>query len=177
MPGKAGRVPVNAPKPHEWMIEEREYRRQEERRGRRYAYAKVDPRKTALVVIDMIPFFIGESGYSRGIVPNVNALARSLREAGGTVAWIVPGYPERSLVTEEFLGPEVAEMYARSGGEGPVPDRVWPGMETDPGDLFAEKTQRDPVHGLPDVRGRPPHVRRAAAHPGTGVIAEARRRR
>jgi hypothetical protein len=25
---------VNAPKLHEWMIEEREYRRQEERRGR-----------------------------------------------------------------------------------------------------------------------------------------------
>jgi nicotinamidase-related amidase len=31
-------------------------------------------------------------------------------------------------------------MFARSGGEGPVPDRVWHELETEPDDLFAEKT-------------------------------------
>src|SRR4051794_15552275 len=93
------------PKLHNWLIEQREYDRQEQRRGRRHAYESVDPRRTALVVIDMVPFFVEESGYCRGIQPNIIRLADALRTAGGSVAWVVPGadQPHPDL-TREFFG-------------------------------------------------------------------------
>ena len=71
------------------------YARHEERRGRRHAFAAIDPGRTALVVIDMVPFFVAEMEYARGIVPNVRLLASSLRGAGATVAWVLPG-PSRA---------------------------------------------------------------------------------
>lgn len=128
------------PMVHDWHIEEREYARQEDRRGRRHAYESLDPRQTALIVIDMVPFFVSESAYCQGIVPNINRLAGALRTAGGTVAWVVPAAGERTDISEEFFGPEVAEVFRRSGGEGPLTERIWPGLAYADGDLLAEKT-------------------------------------
>ena len=125
---------------HAWRIEPREYARHELRRGRRHAFESVDPARTALVVIDMVPFFVTENDYCLGIVPNVNRIAGSLRAAGGIVAWVLPGAGEPMPVTEEFYGPHVAEMYRRSGGEGPLEDRLWPGLDRHPDDLVVEKT-------------------------------------
>ncbi|GLZ76743.1 hydrolase [Actinorhabdospora filicis] len=125
------------------MIEEREYLRHEERRGRRFAYERVDPARTALVVIDMVPFFLDVNRYAREIVPNIAALAGALRTAGGTVAWVVPAPGPESLraVAEEFYGPEIAAVFRASGGEGPVRDRLWPEFEVDgERDLLVEKT-------------------------------------
>jgi nicotinamidase-related amidase len=127
-------------KTHAWFIEDREYARQEARRGRRHAYETIEPERTALVVIDMVPFFLTENAYSRGIVPNINDLAEALRGAGGTVAWVLPGAGERSPKAEEFFGPGVAEMFRNSGGEGPLPQRLWPELRAQDGDLFVEKT-------------------------------------
>ena len=67
---------------HDWSIEEREYLRQEERRGRRHAFESLEPARTALVVVDLVEFFIEENDYARGIVANVNDLADALRQAG-----------------------------------------------------------------------------------------------
>ena len=61
------------------MIEEREYLRQEERRGCRHAFASLGPSCTALVVVDLVAFFIDENEYARGIVPRVNELADAAR--------------------------------------------------------------------------------------------------
>src|SRR4051812_24276320 len=102
---------------HDWRIEEREYRRQEERRGRRHAFTTLTPARTALIVIDMVPFFARENAYTRGIVPNISRLADRLRQAGGTVAWVLPGASSPSAVEEEFLGPDIAEMFRHSGDE------------------------------------------------------------
>ncbi len=127
---------------HEWFVEERELRRHEERRGRRYAFDRLDPLRTALVVVDVVPFFMRESAYVRGIVPRVNVLAAGLRAAGGVVAWVVPGFVEPSAKDREFFGDEVAERYARSGGEGPPVSRLAPGLDVAPADLVVEKTAR-----------------------------------
>ena len=127
-------------KQHAWRIEEREYRRHEARRGRRHAFTDLAPRRTALVVVDMVPFFVEENEYTFGIVPNIARLAAALRAAGGTVAWVVPGYTEPKPVTNEFYGPETAEMFGRSGGEGPVQARIWHEFDIDPADLLVEKT-------------------------------------
>ncbi|WP_310726678.1 isochorismatase family cysteine hydrolase [Streptomyces sp. N2A] len=128
------------PRLHAWRIEEREYRRQEQRRGRRFAYPNLTPARTALVVIDMVPFFVDANPYARGIVPNIQQLADRLRSAGGTVAWVLPARTERTPVSDEFHGPEAAEMFRNSGGTGPLPGRLWPGLATRPGDIFVEKS-------------------------------------
>lgn len=125
---------------HRWFIEPREIERQESRRGRRHAYEWLDPRRTALVAVDIVPFFAEESAYCRGIVPNVNRLASGLRDHGGTVCWIVPGHQPPSDVTREFYGDRVADMYARSGGEGRPRDRLWKELDVGPADLAVEKT-------------------------------------
>ena len=49
---------------HDWRIEEREYARQEQRRGRRHAYEHLDPHPTALVVVDVVPFFVEDNPYA-----------------------------------------------------------------------------------------------------------------
>lgn len=145
---------------HAWSIEEREYLRQEERRGRRHAFVQLDPKRTALLVIDLVAFFVDENPYARGIVPNVNDLARSLRAAGGTVAWVVPGPWEPSAMKDELLGPRIAELYRASGGEGTPRERVWHELATAEGDLFVEKTAasalfpgHSPLEGLLEERG------------------------
>lgn len=148
------------PKLHDWRIEDREYARQEERRGRRHAFATVEPAATALVVVDMVPFFLAGFGYGLGIVPNINALAAALRSAGGTVAWVVPGPTPPAGAAEEFYGPTQAETFRRTGGTGPLADRVWHDMATHPGDLFVEKNApsaffpgRCPLPSLLDAHG------------------------
>ena len=126
--------------PLHWAIDEQEYRRHEERRGRRQAFERIDPSRTVLVVVDVVPFFVEPSPRCRAIVPIVNLLAHELRKAGGTVAWVVPGYLEPSARDREFFGDEVSERYALSGGDGPPVDRLWDGLEVESGDLVAEKT-------------------------------------
>lgn len=64
------------------------------RRGRINFYEKIDPSRTALVVIDMQNTFCAagspaEVPASRGIVPNINALAAQLRKDGVPVIWVL----------------------------------------------------------------------------------------
>lgn len=127
---------------HVWFVEEREYARHEARRGRRHAFEHLDPRRTALVVVDVVPFFVRESAYVRGIVPRVNLLAAGLRAAGGVAAWVVPGYTPPSTKDRELFVDEVAELYARSGGDGPPRSRLDPSLAVAPDDLVVEKTAR-----------------------------------
>ncbi len=128
------------PMTHDWMIEQREYDRQEERRGRRHAFTTLDPRRTALVVVDMVPFFVAESAHCQGIVPTIERLAHALREAGGTVAWVLPGAPEPTALANELYGPVVAKLFRHSGGEGPLEKRLWHEFTVEQGDLLVEKT-------------------------------------
>jgi hypothetical protein len=105
---------------HAWRIEQREYDRQESRRGRRHAFTSLAPERTALVVVDMVPFFVKENEYTYGIVPNISRLAGSLRTAGGTVVWVLPATVEPTPVDEEFFGPDHAQVFANSGGDGTI---------------------------------------------------------
>ncbi|MCX4784493.1 isochorismatase family cysteine hydrolase [Streptomyces sp. NBC_01264] len=133
-------MPDTKPILHAWHIDEREYRRQEERRGRRYAYTNIDPVRTALVVIDMVPFFVNATPYTRGIVPNIQHLAHCLRSAGGTVVWVLPARVDRTSVGDEFHGPEAAEMFRNAGGTGPLQDRLWHELTVGADDLLVEKS-------------------------------------
>ncbi|MGC1778179.1 MAG: isochorismatase family cysteine hydrolase [Xanthobacteraceae bacterium] len=66
------------------------------RTGKAHPFDEVDPRKAALVVIDMQNYFCkpghqGEVPASREIVPNINRLAAELRRHGGLVVWVRNG--------------------------------------------------------------------------------------
>ncbi|MEV5508534.1 isochorismatase family cysteine hydrolase [Streptomyces orinoci] len=125
------------PRTHAWRIEECEYVRQEQRRGRRHAYQHLTPARTALVVIDMVPFFVSEAPYALGIVANITCLATTLRAAGGRVAWILPaGLPAR----EDFFGHRAAELLGHCSGNGPPHRRLWPAFQVHDTDLVTEKT-------------------------------------
>ncbi|MBZ5740426.1 isochorismatase family cysteine hydrolase [Nocardioides mangrovi] len=127
-------------RPHRWHIDEAEYARHESRRGRRHAFDRIEPTRTALVVIDLVPFFVEENDYCRGIVPNVQRLATALRDAGGTVAWVLPHGGLPATLAEELLGPEVAARYAASGGAGPLRERLWHELDVRDEDLLVEKS-------------------------------------
>jgi hypothetical protein len=120
----------------------------------------------------MVPFFVSELACCPGIVPNVNRLAGALRSAGGTVAWVLPGAGEPSATADEFYGPEIAELYRRSGGEGPLEQRLWHELAVDNRDLLVEKTaasrslsrrRRRATRSAPARPGRP--CRRAVPAP------------
>lgn len=124
---------------HDWHIERREIDRHLTRRGSEHAFSEVVASRTALVVVDLVPFFSRSNPYAVGIIPNVNALARALRIGGGLVAWIVPSDAEPNAARRALYGAEVAETYRRSGGEGDVLDRLDPDLDAHDGDLGFEK--------------------------------------
>jgi len=112
---------------HDWHIGEREYARHEQRRGRRHAYETLEPGRTALVVVDLVDFFVRENPYAAGVVPVVNRLAGAVRDAGGLVVWVVPAQEEPTPVRVEFFGPEVAATYAAPGADLAADLDVLPG--------------------------------------------------
>jgi ureidoacrylate peracid hydrolase len=66
------------------------------RLGKLHPFDAIDPRQTALLVIDMQNYFVKQGHQSevpqaREIVPNINRLAAALRGRGGHVAWIRNG--------------------------------------------------------------------------------------
>lgn len=66
----------------------------EGRLGKAHAYDRLNPTKTALVVVDMQNYFM-KDGFqaacpvARDIVPTINDLAAAVRAGGGPVFWIV----------------------------------------------------------------------------------------
>ncbi len=113
------------------------------RRGKLHAYESFDPKKTALVVVDMQNFFMADgelmaANGSADIVPNVNRLAKELRQAGGLVIWIqalaeAPGTdgwePFHALFHERAQGKRLGSM--NINGEG---FKLWPDMDVKPED-------------------------------------------
>ena len=74
-----------------------------ERRGKAHIYADLDPRKTALIVVDLQNGFMDEEvaiayvPIAVEIVPNVNWLAAAVRRTGGKVFWIKNTFDETNL--------------------------------------------------------------------------------
>ena len=58
------------------------------KRGHLNVFDRFEPARTALLVIDMQNFYVGEIASVIGIIPNINRLARELRARGGLVAFV-----------------------------------------------------------------------------------------
>ena len=121
------------------------------RRGRQYVYEDLDPRKTALVVVDMQNAFMlpgvahALCPMAEKIVPNINRLAQVVRDTGGTVVWIKTTFTEETLKSwstyyalsrPEHGAKRMAALTADSKGH-----ELWAGLDVRPDDLIVEKNR------------------------------------
>lgn len=117
--------------------------------GTPHPFAKLDPSRTALIVVDMQRGFMDAAvGHScvptaPGIVPTINLLAGVLRQAGGAVFWIQNASDERSRiewsVLEEQASPERRAARIRSMSPGSPGHEFWPGLDIQAGDAIVPK--------------------------------------
>ena len=120
-------------------------------RGREHVYDKFDPAKTALLVVDMQNAFMMPGvahqlcAEAVNIVPNINRLADALREAGGTVVWVISTFGEASLVNwpvlHEMAGAERTPQRIGALAEGSIGHKLWADLIVKPDDLTVVKTK------------------------------------
>ena len=123
---------------HEIRISQDSINKVTRRTGRQHPYDMIDPRKAALVVIDMqnhfmAPGFMAETPTAREVVPHVNRLAKALRDMGGHVVWIqnvTTGTRESWSTYHEFLQtPDRADRRYASMEDGAEGHKLWPELD------------------------------------------------
>lgn len=120
------------------------------RRGRYHVFDRLDPQRTALVVIDMQSTFCApdspaEVAASRGIVPNINRLTEGLRKLRVPVIWVLHSNSRQGsgsdwdLFFEHFVGGDLRDRTVESLSPGR--QTVWPELSTAPHDLTLHKNR------------------------------------
>lgn len=121
------------------------------RRGRTHAFETIEPARTALLVIDMQRTFMdpgapSEVPVARETVPNINRLARALRDAGGLVAFSVATFPRVpaggwNSFFDHMVSPEVAEAILEGLAPGAPGRALWPELDVQPEDIRFDKAR------------------------------------
>lgn len=121
------------------------------RRGDVHWFTRLDPARTALLVIDMqntfcLPGAPGEVPLARAIVPNINRLAARLRPLGVPVIWIVHANTVNAGRSdwEVFFNHVVRNADVRRRmAESLAPERqkVWEELRVEPGDVTLVKNR------------------------------------
>ena len=121
------------------------------RRGRLHVYDSIEPRRTALLVVDMQSAFVAEGAAietpaARDIIPNINRLAAALRHAGGDVVWIISTYgpkPEDYWPTffDHVMSREAAQRFRGALIDGCDSHRLYPAMNVGDDDLIISKNR------------------------------------
>src|ERR1700716_3959658 len=113
------------------------------RGGKLHAIERLDPARTALIVIDMQNVWVKQgmpayTPYCEGIVPNINRLAAAMRDAGGSVWWLRAIYgddaPHTWSAYMEFLSPEFLGDMLGALTEGAEGAALWHELDIQPGD-------------------------------------------
>ncbi len=134
-------------------------------RGGRNVYADLDPAKTALVVIDMQNAWLveGQPAYGPGIkliVPNINRLAATVRDAGGSVFWLQMKITRETLsewtVMREFLRiPEIQERWIEALSPGSLGFQLYDDLDVARGDETLVKNRYSAlIQGASDLEQR-----------------------
>jgi ureidoacrylate peracid hydrolase len=134
------------------------------RQGKLSSHDTIDAGRTALVVVDMQNYFVGE-GFplevpaARDIVPNINRLARALRAAGGLVVWVQTTADgaldywanlHKHMLTPERSKTRLAHLDEKADGFA-----LYPRLEPAPGDLRVKKIKYSAfIAGSSDIDAR-----------------------
>jgi ureidoacrylate peracid hydrolase len=126
------------------------------RRGKLHLFDSLDPKKTALLVIDMQNAFVApgapvEVPAAREIVPAINRLAAALRKRGVPVVWVQhenrPGGSDWDGFFGRFIAPESRAKAAAALTAGSPMQTLWPELEVARGDLRVAKNRYSPFIG------------------------------
>ncbi len=119
-------------------------------RGRQWAFESIDPAKTCHIVIDLQCGFMEEGALlevpvARYIVPNVNAISRSLRASGGMVAYTRWTYrPEEpnpwSNWYQQLLSADRSKDFL-AFAPGSQAHALWPELDVQPEDVVVDKSR------------------------------------
>jgi ureidoacrylate peracid hydrolase len=122
-----------------------------ERRGREHVYDRLDPAKSALIVVDMQNAFMlpgvahSLCPMAERIVPNINRLARTVRATGGTVIWITTTFTPQALrdwstyfemTSPQRVAKRIEALTADSRGHA-----LWSALDVQPQDPIVEKNR------------------------------------
>ncbi len=120
------------------------------RRGRYHWFEELDPRRTALAIVDMQELFCApgapaEVPGSRGIVEPINKLTGELRKIGVPVIWVLHANSQGGGRSdwEMFFNYVVADKVREKTLQSLAPGRqkVWSGLTVDPSDTTVIKNR------------------------------------
>jgi len=132
------------------------------KRGKLSVFDRFEASRTALLVVDMQNFYVAEVDNAKAIVPNINRLAAAVRDAGGTVFWVVmtttdePGGRSRwPIYHDYFFTEQKARKHRDSLAKTAEGHEIYPQLEVQPGDQHVEKTRFSPfIAGSSDLDSR-----------------------
>ena len=119
------------------------------RRGRTQWFDRLEPARTALVVVDMQSAFLEPGGpaevpQSRGVVAPINTLTRELRKLGTPVIWVVQantfkdGRSDWEMFFQNVVGGDVRERSKHVIAQEPT---VWHELEVSESDYTGAKNR------------------------------------
>jgi ureidoacrylate peracid hydrolase len=135
---------------HEYVVSDSVRDRVIRRQGKPIGHDTIRAKSSALVVIDMQNYFVGEGfplevPIARDIVPNINRLARAMRDAGGLVVWVQTTAKGALELWGNFhrymLSPEAGRARLAGLDEGAEGFRLYPTLAPSPADLRVKKVK------------------------------------
>lgn len=135
------------------------------KRGRLNVFDRFDPKRTALLVIDMQNFYVGEIASVVGIIPNINSVAGTLRQKGGLVVWVgmtagAAGKSHWHIYHDHFFTPEEGANHRDQLSPGHPGHEFHKNLDIRDGDEIVHKSRFSPfvtgasnLHELLAARG------------------------
>jgi ureidoacrylate peracid hydrolase len=128
------------------------------KRGRLTVFDRFDPRATALLVIDMQNFYVGEIPSVLAIIPNINRIAKRMRELGGLVVWLgmsagSAGESRWHVYHDNFFTPEKGANHRDQLSPGHPGHEFHKELQIDPQDQIVYKSRFSPfVTGASNIQ-------------------------
>ena len=128
------------------------------KRGRLAVFERFDPRKTALLVIDMQYFYVGEIPSVLAIIPNINRIAKRMRELGGLVVWVgmsagSNGESRWHVYHDNFFTPERGANHRDQLSPGHPAHAFHGDLDIEPDDPVVYKSRFSPfIAGASNIR-------------------------
>lgn len=115
-----------------------------QKRGRLRVFDRFPAAETALVVIDMQKFYVGDVATALAVIPTINRLATGFRDRDAQVIWVkmTAGRNGKSLwplYHERFMTPENGARHRDELSEGAEGHRLHEDLDVRDGDLIVEK--------------------------------------